>query len=196
MDFTAFPRQYAKSRTYGTSALCASKSYEPCCAAPPARALTGNARTAGVMDTGVGCALFASALVAKQARHGAGGAAIADPCAGLRPAAPLLVLGTCLCCKKRPVHSSRRPAGWRYCQAACAGGARAVATWATGYEVDATEYGEHWNFYLTLGAVSLLSAIARIPPRLLLPVGRLPSQFSRAAPVTQGLRSWVGKLVS
>lgn len=59
----------------------------------------------------------------------------------------------------------------KHCYAACAGGARAVATRATGYEVDATEYGEHWNFYLTLGFVFLLNAIACIPKRLLLPVG-------------------------
>ena len=124
------------------------------------------------MDTGVGCAIFASALVAKQARHGAGEAAQAGPCSGLRQAAPLLALGTHLCCNTRPIYSSSQNSrSAKNYHGFCAGGARALATRATRYEVDASEYGEHWNFYLTLGAVLLLNAFARIPPRLLLPVG-------------------------
>ena len=38
--------------------------------------------------------------------------------------------------------------------------ARAVAVAVTGYHVVVTEYGVHWNFFLTLAAVKLLASTA------------------------------------
>ncbi|KAK9827235.1 hypothetical protein WJX81_000601 [Elliptochloris bilobata] len=125
VDFTAFPRRFAKSRTYGTS----------------------------VMDVGVGCAIFASALVAKEARQEAPRAARAGICTALRQSATLLALG----------------------------GARALLTQVTDYSVNAAEYGEHCNFYLILAVLSLLKARARLPPRWLLPAGAAVAAMHQAA---------------
>ena len=124
------------------------------------------------MDTGVGCAIFASALVAREAMGSAASAAKAGCCTGLRQAAPLLALGTRLAATCSLFTASNRPAGWQKRNAACAGGARAWATRASGYEVDASEYGEHWNFFLTLGVLVLLNAFACIPARWLVPIGK------------------------
>jgi len=53
----------------------------------------------------------------------------------------------------------------------CSGLVRLVATRAVGYQEHASEYGEHWNFFLTLAAVALLTSLFRIPSRAKLPLG-------------------------
>ena len=45
----------------------------------------------------------------------------------------------------------------------CPGVLRTLVTKAMGYHVHAAEYGEHWNFFLTLGVLPVLSALANIP---------------------------------
>jgi phosphatidylinositol glycan class W len=81
---------------------------------------------------------------------------------GLRSAAPLLVLGV----------------------------ARLAATRATGYQHHVSEYGVHWNFFLTVAAISLLTLAARIPSQMLLPVGLLVAAAHQAALSLGGLGAW------
>lgn len=198
VDFTTFPRQYAKSRTYGTSALCFLKFHDPllCCTTSqsahwrcPRHRRDGHRRwLRNLCQCAGGKAGQARSWRSCKCQPMLRALPGCSPACFGHVSAATRTMFTALTWTGRQVG--------KCCHAACAGGARAFATWASGYEVDATEYGEHWNFYLTLGAVSLLNAFARIPPRFLLPVGRLPSPSSRAAPVTQGLRPWVGKLVS
>ncbi len=70
------------------------------------------------------------------------------------------------------------------CQGArlvCPGMLRTLVTKAMGYHVHAAEYGEHWNFFLTLGVLPVLSALANIPPQWLLPAGeRAPAMRAQA----------------
>lgn len=54
---------------------------------------------------------------------------------------------------------------------ACLGLVRLGATKAAGYQEHVSEYGEHWNFFLTLAAVALLTSMIRIPSRAKLPLG-------------------------
>ncbi|KAE9614498.1 hypothetical protein Lal_00012127 [Lupinus albus] len=42
---------------------------------------------------------------------------------------------------------------------------RLVTTTGVDYQVHVGEYGVHWNFFFTLGAVSILTSIINIPPR-------------------------------
>ena len=48
---------------------------------------------------------------------------------------------------------------------------RLAATKAAGYQEHASEYGEHWNFFLTLAAVALLTSLIPIPSRARIPLG-------------------------
>ena len=75
------------------------------------------------------------------------------------------------------------------------------------------EYGEHWNFFFTLAAVSALTAVVRLPPAALLPVGAVvlaahqasgiwPSQDINVSsspaitsPLTAGYHLIIGRLV-
>ena len=54
-----------------------------------------------------------------------------------------------------------------------AGFARLAMTKAAGYQEHVGEYGEHWNFFFTLAAVALLTAVVRLPPVALLPAGAI-----------------------
>ena len=45
-----------------------------------------------------------------------------------------------------------------------AGCVRLGSTAAAGYDVDASEYGQHWNFFFTLGALELLTMAAPQDP--------------------------------
>ncbi|CAL0313024.1 unnamed protein product [Lupinus luteus] len=42
---------------------------------------------------------------------------------------------------------------------------RLVTTTSVDYQVHVGEYGVHWNFFFTLGAVSILTSIINVPPR-------------------------------
>ncbi|OIW09557.1 hypothetical protein TanjilG_28156 [Lupinus angustifolius] len=42
---------------------------------------------------------------------------------------------------------------------------RLVTTTGVDYQVHVSEYGVHWNFFFTLGAVSILTSIINVPPR-------------------------------
>ena len=98
----------------------------------------------GVMDIGVGAFVFANGLVSCTASSTAAvaGTAAERRCgvlnAALRSAGPLLVLG----------------------------GGRLVSIKASGYPEHVTEYGVHWNFFLTLAAVALCTAAAAPPAAL------------------------------
>lgn len=59
--------------------------------------------------------------------------------------------------------SKQTSVSWHFISKLHAGGVRLLATTATGYHVDMEEYGEHWNFFFTLAALALLSALT---PRL------------------------------
>merc|ERR1712159_103006 len=104
VDFRIFPRAFAKTETYGQS----------------------------VMDVGVGCFVFASALVSKQAqsyRHNEGYMHTLK--STVVKVSPLLVLGLI----------------------------RLFATKSADYQEHVSEYGVHWNFFFTLAGVALLVAV-------------------------------------
>ncbi|CAA7050703.1 unnamed protein product [Microthlaspi erraticum] len=105
VDFTIFPRRYAKTETYGTS----------------------------LMDLGVGSFVMANAVVSRQARDVSSGNWIT----GLKATAPLLLLGFI----------------------------RLVTTSGVDYQVHVTEYGQHWNFFFTLAAISILTSFVNIPAK-------------------------------
>ncbi|KAF2612491.1 hypothetical protein F2Q70_00008859 [Brassica cretica] len=105
VDFTIFPRRYAKTETYGTS----------------------------LMDLGVGSFVLANAIVSRQARDVSSGNWIS----GLKATAPLLLLGFI----------------------------RLVTTSGVDYQVHVTEYGQHWNFFFTLAAISILTSFVNIPAK-------------------------------
>ncbi|KFK37322.1 hypothetical protein AALP_AA4G241900 [Arabis alpina] len=114
VDFTIFPRMYAKTETYGTS----------------------------LMDLGVGSFVLANAIVSRQARDVSSGSdfylhCIRDWISGLKATAPLLLLGFI----------------------------RFVTTSGVDYQVHVTEYGQHWNFFFTLAAISILTSFVNIPAK-------------------------------
>ena len=85
------------------------------------------------MDAGVGCFMFSAGIVA---RHVGSAASVAQQLQrAVRSALPLLVLGA----------------------------ARLVTTKAAQYQEHVSEYGVHWNFFFTLGAVQLLLVLLRPP---------------------------------
>lgn len=45
------------------------------------------------------------------------------------------------------------------------GFARLVSTTGVNYQVHVGEYGQHWNFFFTLAAISILTAVVNVPPR-------------------------------
>lgn len=55
-----------------------------------------------------------------------------------------------------------------------AGLARLVTTRSLDYQLAVGEYGQHWNFFLTLAAVKALTAAAAMPRDLWLPAGERP----------------------
>jgi hypothetical protein len=48
---------------------------------------------------------------------------------------------------------------------------RLVSVKATNYQEHVGEYGVHWNFFLTIAAVNLLTTLVNPGPRVLLPLG-------------------------
>lgn len=48
---------------------------------------------------------------------------------------------------------------------------RLISVKATNYQEHVGEYGVHWNFFLTIAAVNLLTTIVNPGPRVLLPLG-------------------------
>ena len=79
----------------------------------------------------------------------------------------------------------------------CPGMLRTLVTKAMGYHVHAAEYGEHWNFFLTLGALPVLSALANIPPQWLLPAGeQAPTKRARTCFCFTTTASCMSKYVS
>ncbi|XP_063811071.1 phosphatidylinositol-glycan biosynthesis class W protein [Pseudophryne corroboree] len=112
VDFPIFPRRYAKTETYGT----------------------------GVMDIGVGCFIFANAIVSPEARSQGDVASKSQRVIKqLMSVWPLLLLGF----------------------------GRLISVKATEYHEHTSEYGIHWNFFFTLAIVRVLSAalFTLIPPQ-------------------------------
>lgn len=147
------------------------------------------------MDTGVGCAIFAAALAERAAKRTNLQKKHASLLAALVPAAPLLALGksplhrAVALCKRdsvSPVLSeSPAPSAAQY-----AGVARAASVAALRYPVNASECGEHWNFFLTLAALVTLTALARVPPERLVLAGEAPLHTQ----VTEPQRIWCAVL--
>jgi phosphatidylinositol glycan class W len=121
------------------------------------------------MDAGVGSFIFSHALTSPHARASSSPASSSTASSSvhvcsalwavLRGVLPLLVLG----------------------------GARLVAIKGSDYQEHVTEYGVHWNFFFTLAAVALLSAL--IAPLTISPPARMPEarQLSRKTPVSLAL---------
>ncbi|KAB0798286.1 hypothetical protein PPYR_09279 [Photinus pyralis] len=98
VDFTIFPRRFAKTKEYGYS----------------------------LMDVGVGLFVFSNGIVAPEIRGKSNSLSKT-----VRGTIPLIVLGS----------------------------ARFLATTRLDYNVPVSEYGVHWNFFITLAVVKLCSAI-------------------------------------
>ena len=65
-------------------------------------------------------------------------------------------------CSNTPLLSRISPA-YKAADKSClpwTGCIRLASTAATGYSVDASEYGKHWNFFFTLAALELLTLAA------------------------------------
>ena len=77
-----------------------------------------------------------------------------------------------------------------------------LTTKATGYHVLAEDYGEHWNLFLTLGMLQVLSALANIPPHFVLPAGEYakplgaPGYLQHVAVVSHHAAAWYRKLAT
>jgi len=99
----------------------------------PLRLAKTAAEGTSFMDLGSGSFAFAHGLVSREARCST--ASRSALATALRSAAPLLLLAF----------------------------GRLVATRASGYSVPLDEYGRHWNFFFTLAAVRLLSALLPAP---------------------------------
>ncbi|XP_069470808.1 phosphatidylinositol-glycan biosynthesis class W protein [Ambystoma mexicanum] len=105
VDFPLFPRRYAKTESYGT----------------------------GVMDFGVGCYVFANALVSPEARRHCGmlqkkGSPLTKQIVSVWP---LLLLGI----------------------------GRFLSVKAVDYHEHVSEYGVHWNFFFTLAVVRVGASV-------------------------------------
>lgn len=110
VDFSVFPRAFAKCETFGIS----------------------------IMDVGVGSFLFANGLVSKpatKAHRAAGYSTVLWR--SFVAAVPPLVLGL----------------------------GRLVFVKSADYQEHVSEYGVHWNFFMTLAVVSLLTSLLSLPAR-------------------------------
>jgi glucosaminylphosphatidylinositol acyltransferase len=131
VDFTVFPRRFAKTETYGT----------------------------GLMDLGVGCFIFSSGLASRHARsqHPAFGA-------GRVPRGRVH--------EKRPgLWACLRPVLVQCLPLLVLGSGRLLVHRGVKYQEHVSEYGVHWNFFLTLVAVYVLGCLLHwaLPPKALLP---------------------------
>ncbi|XP_032235707.2 phosphatidylinositol-glycan biosynthesis class W protein isoform X2 [Nematostella vectensis] len=86
----------------------------------------------GLMDVGVGAFVVSNAIVSREARqaHKPLGGIVKNTVSSIRSGLPLLVLGMMRC----------------------------VAVKSTDYQEHVSEYGVHWNFFLTLFVVRVLSS--------------------------------------
>lgn len=126
VDFTPFPRRFAKTEEFGTS----------------------------LMDAGVGAFVVSSGLSAGRAPTLAGEA---------RGSWYLLLIG----------------------------GASALAKRGVNYQEHVSEYGVHWNFFVTLAALRLLRGLFRVPPRLGLASGAALAAAYETALRLGGLQEYV-----
>jgi len=115
VDFTIFPRPFAKTETYGVS----------------------------LMDMGVGSVVFSGAVVSRKARSITSysetqrkpSRRLFYAVGALKTSLPLVIIGIL----------------------------RLIVTKSTNYQEHVSEYGVHWNFFFTLGFVSLLISLLDIP---------------------------------
>lgn len=93
----------------------------------------------GLMDLGVGSFVFSAGLVAPEARMGYQATTNSGLIKSLKNCLPLVLLGL----------------------------ARLASVTVTGYHGHVTEYGLHWNFFITLAAVKLWSSLVLpvVPPK-------------------------------
>ncbi|CAB4036024.1 Phosphatidylinositol-glycan biosynthesis class W, partial [Paramuricea clavata] len=105
VDFSIYPRRYAKTETYGT----------------------------GLMDVGVGSFMIANAVVCQDARGATASTASFAKAVKKELRAVFVLLGLGL--------------------------VRFAAVKTTDYQEHVSEYGVHWNFFLTLACVRVLSII-------------------------------------
>ncbi|KAM4795122.1 phosphatidylinositol-glycan biosynthesis class W protein [Rhinophrynus dorsalis] len=139
VDFPVFPRRYAKTETYGT----------------------------GVMDLGVGCFIFANAIVSPEARAHGGELRnrFSTLAKQLMSVWPLLVLGF----------------------------GRLISVKAAEYHEHESEYGVHWNFFFTLAIVRVLSSLllAFVPVHQIWVVGVAFASCYQFVLETTNLKSFV-----
>jgi phosphatidylinositol glycan class W len=117
---------------------------------------------------------------------------------GSHPACPALQPASCpagapLPYDPPPPARLRRAAGALRSSAVVAalGLARLLTTRAVDYQQHVSEYGVHWNFFITLAALVALTALLPPPPRLLLPAGVAVLALHQAALSLCGLGAWV-----
>ncbi|KAL1200656.1 hypothetical protein V5N11_019842 [Cardamine amara subsp. amara] len=139
VDFTIFPRRYAKTETYGTS----------------------------LMDLGVGSFVLANAIVSRQARDVSSGFVI--PLSPPLSIIKSFVTGSALCklsptfscnCFRNWITGLKATA-----PLLLLGFIRLVTTSGVDYQVHVTEYGVHWNFFFTLAGISILTSFVNIPAK-------------------------------
>ena len=132
VDFTAFPRRFAKTETFGTS----------------------------LMDVGVGCVVVSLGIMA--ARHYTREVRMWD---AIKSTVPLLILGV----------------------------VRMVLVKGIAYQEHVTEYGVHWNFFVTLGLLPILMRILYfvVPVRHSFSVGLALGASYQIGLLWTGLQDWV-----
>lgn len=115
-----------------------------------------------LMDVGVGSFLFSNALVARN--RGSPKASLKERfLRSFGAAAPLLALGAI----------------------------RTVSVKSIEYVEHVTEYGVHWNFFFTLGGVSLIATAVNLGPRASALFGAILTLSHQTALIWAGLADWI-----
>lgn len=114
-----------------------------------------------LMDVGVGSFVFSSALVSRYAREQR--QYVYSPFSTFKSMSPLLVLGV----------------------------GRMYATWQVDYQTHVSEYGTHWNFFLTLAVIQFVAALSNLPVKYYGLLGLLLSMGYQFALSFLGLESYI-----
>ena len=125
----------------------------------------------GIMDIGVGAFVFANGLVSRQARgirtpdRRSYDGLVGRARGAMHSVGPCLVLGL----------------------------GRLASVKATEYPEHVSEYGVHWNFFLSLAAVSLLTTVVQPSPVCSVPLAGLMLAAHHYALTRGGLESYIGE---
>ncbi len=137
VDFAVFPRRFGKTETFGTS----------------------------LMDLGVGCFIFSSGFCSRAARlfhHHSEAAPGAAAAAGVSGVVCTTTSGsTSESATSRFFRFSKRAAMWRTTKRCIPllilGLGRLLVNRKVDYQEHVSEYGVHWNFFLTLAVIQMLA---------------------------------------